>query len=159
MKRRGFSVQEVQNRFTFLTFSLKAKFQPWIPSCLLCLSRGLPPALLFDQKLFNLHIYPHNLTLHLSTFTSTQRFKKMEMNGEWLTYRGTRKPGKTWYIEQLSKSPDHSCAACKKTRFPLLGYERTPKLFRCPCKRVNYCNRECQKLDWNIHKDHHFEKV
>ena len=33
------------------------------------------------------------------------------------------------------------------------------KVFRCPCKTVTYCNRDCQKSDWKNHRAKHKSEI
>ncbi|KLO09171.1 hypothetical protein SCHPADRAFT_858154 [Schizopora paradoxa] len=42
--------------------------------------------------------------------------------------------------------PSPRCKVCGKSP------EEGSKIMRCPCKTVNYCGVECQRLDWKEHK-------
>jgi len=48
-----------------------------------------------------------------------------------------------------SNFTSHSCITCNKHEEP--GGQ---KLFRCPCKVVHYCSKDCQLENWMDHKKH-----
>jgi len=87
----------------------------------------------------------------LSKITSTPTEKRVceeSVTAEYYDRADQSKKVKTFTLaKNLEKDPASSCASCKAWR--TTAY----KLSKCAgCEKVYYCNRDCQKKDWLVHK-------